>query len=118
MDDAASLFTQWAHFLLMWIGFGTLVGLIAKALLPGKDPGGAFATVFIGIFGSVIGASTFFFFSGLKVTPISTAGFATALVGTTLLLITYRVMHGKGIANRVAMFKWKRTRRRVSVVEE
>ena len=41
------LINQWMHYGLEWIGFGTLVGLIAKAVLPGKDGGGALATVLI-----------------------------------------------------------------------
>ena len=44
-----------AHKMLEWIGFGTLVGLTAKAVMPGRDPGGAFVTLTIGIAGSVIG---------------------------------------------------------------
>ena len=31
--------------LLRWVGFGTLAGLAAKALMPGRDPGGAVATM-------------------------------------------------------------------------
>jgi uncharacterized membrane protein YeaQ/YmgE (transglycosylase-associated protein family) len=38
-----------------WIFFGLLVGAIAKAILPGKDPGGAIVTIVIGIVGSLIG---------------------------------------------------------------
>src|SRR4029077_9909551 len=95
MDDAASLFSQWAHFALIWIGFGTLVGLLAKAILPGKDPGSAFATVLIGIFGSIVGAAMLFFFSGVRVSPISAGGFAVALVATVILLGMYRLLYGR-----------------------
>ena len=35
---------QWANDLLVWVGFCTLVGLMAKAIMPGRDPGGAVAT--------------------------------------------------------------------------
>ena len=52
-----TLLSQWTHDLLSWIGFGTVVGLLGKAALPGKDPGGAVATVVLGILGSVIGAA-------------------------------------------------------------
>ena len=31
--------------MLRWVGFGTLVGLAAKAIMPGRDPGGAVATI-------------------------------------------------------------------------
>lgn len=89
------LMTQWLHLGLEWVGFGTLVGLIAKAVLPGKDGGGALATVLLGILGSVIGAALLsFFIEGAQVTPISFLGFFVALGGTTLLLITYRLLGG------------------------
>jgi uncharacterized membrane protein YeaQ/YmgE (transglycosylase-associated protein family) len=96
MDQVTEVFTQWAHFLLIWVGFGTLVGLLAKSIFPGKDPGGAFATLMIGILGSVIGAGVLVFFSGLRITPISVVGFPIALAGTMVLLFTYRLLHGKG----------------------
>ncbi|MBI1831086.1 MAG: GlsB/YeaQ/YmgE family stress response membrane protein [Planctomycetes bacterium] len=87
--------SQWLHYGLEWVGFGTLVGLIAKAVLPGKDGGGALATVLIGILGSVVGAALLaFFLEGTHVTPISFLGFFVALGGTTVLLISYRIMGG------------------------
>ena len=48
------VFSQWAHLGLEWIGFGTLVGLLAKAIMPGRDPGGAIVTLLMGIGGAVI----------------------------------------------------------------
>lgn len=48
--------------LLRWVGFGTLTGLAAKAILPGRDPGGAVSTMLTGIAGSVIGCGTTLFF--------------------------------------------------------
>ena len=47
---------------LVWVGFGTIVGLTAKAIMPGKDPGGAVATLLMGIVGSVIGCGSLAFF--------------------------------------------------------
>lgn len=55
--------------LLRWVGFGTLTGLAAKAIMPGRDPGGAVSTMLIGIGGSVIGCGTALFFCA---TPPST----------------------------------------------
>jgi len=116
------IFTQWANYLLIWIGFGTLVGLLAKAVLPGKDPGGAFATVMIGIIGSIIGAGTLVFFSdSLRVTPISPVGFVVAIIGTALLLVVYRLLNGNLVREGGFGFngkKWKRSRRRISVEEK
>jgi len=89
------LINQWMHYGLEWIGFGTLVGLIAKAVLPGKDGGGALATVLIGIAGSIIGAALLaYFLEGTHVTPISFLGFLVALGGTTILLLVHRFMGG------------------------
>jgi hypothetical protein len=59
MDDGTLKFAQqMAHDVLAWVGFGTLVGLLAKAIMPGKDPGGAVATLAMGIGGTVMGLGT------------------------------------------------------------
>jgi len=121
MDEAASLFTQWANYCLIWIGFGTLVGLLAKLILPGKDPGATFATLIIGVFGSVVGAALLFFITGLRVSPISPAGFAVALVATIVLLVLYRILYGQKWTTGVTILKWRRTPRRraaTSMLEE
>ena len=112
MDAAAALLTDWAHIALLWIGFGTLVGLLAKLILPGKDPGGTLATLVIGVVGSVIGAALLFFFSGVRVTPISAAGFAVALAATTFLLVVYRLLYGQKWTTGVTLMKWRRPARR------
>ena len=114
------ILAQWANNLFIWIGFGAMVGLLSKAILPGKDPGGTFATIFVGIFGSIIGAATLFFFSGERVTPLSLIGFPVALIGSTLLLVTYRVLNGKAFPRGFSKV-WKTRRnagRRRVVVEE
>lgn len=41
--------------ILSWIILGLLAGLIAKAIRPGKDPGGWIVTIIIGLLGSVVG---------------------------------------------------------------
>ena len=51
-----------AHEVLIWIGFGTVVGLSAKALMPGRDPGGAIGTMLMGVVGSLIGCSVLLLF--------------------------------------------------------
>ena len=80
----------------MWVGFGTLVGLLAKAVMPGRDPGGAIATLVMGIVGSVIGCGTLtFFYQGLRVTPLSALGFLVAVAGALMLLIINRLFGGR-----------------------
>ena len=78
---------------LVWVGFGTIVGLTAKAIMPGKDPGGAVATLMMGIVGTVIGCGALaFFMPTAKVTPISFWGFLSATAGAFILLAFYRVL--------------------------
>ena len=117
MDE---VFTQGANLFLQWVGFGTLVGLLAKAILPGRDPGGALATVIIGILGSVIGAGTLaFFFPNLRVTPLSAVGFVVAIGGTSIILFTYRLLSGSVLRDgAMPKFKWGRPRRKISVTED
>jgi uncharacterized membrane protein YeaQ/YmgE (transglycosylase-associated protein family) len=89
------LIEQSCNEFLVWVGFGTLVGLAAKAIMPGRDPGGAIATLLMGIAGCVIGCGTlFFFYEGAKVTPISPMGFAAGTAGAFVLLLFYRLLAG------------------------
>src|ERR1043166_4729387 len=100
------------HTGLEWIGFGTLVGLVAKAVMPGKDGGGALATVIIGILGSVVGAALLaFFVEGTHVTPISVLGFLVALGGTSVLLLSYRFLSGGAGIGPWIPFRGKHKRR-------
>ena len=86
----------WANDILVWIGFGTLAGLMAKAIMPGRDPGGAVATLGMGIGGTVIGCGTLMFFhDGARVTPISPIGFLVATGGAFVLLFFYRLLGGR-----------------------
>jgi uncharacterized membrane protein YeaQ/YmgE (transglycosylase-associated protein family) len=86
---------QVANDLLVWVGFGTLVGLLAKAIMPGRDPGGAVATLLMGIGGVVIGCGTLsFFYHEHHVTPISPIGFLVGTGGAFILLLFYRLLGG------------------------
>ena len=85
----------WANLILVWVGFGTLTGLLAKAIMPGPDPGGAVATLCMGIGGTVIGCGVLsFFYKEANVTPISPTGFLVATGGAFLLLFFYRLLGG------------------------
>ena len=89
---------------LVWVGFGTIVGLTAKAIMPGKDPGGAVATLLMGIVGTIIGCGTLAFFTPTtKITPISLWGFVAATSGAFLLLAFYRIL---GAGNRKQVDVW------------
>jgi uncharacterized membrane protein YeaQ/YmgE (transglycosylase-associated protein family) len=86
---------HWANLVLVWVGYGTLTGLLAKAIMPGRDPGGAVATLMMGIGGSVIGCGMLAFFSEkARVAPISPVGFLVATGGAFILLFFYRLLSG------------------------
>ena len=79
--------------ILGWIVFGLVVGVIAKLLTPGKDPGGLIVTILIGIAGAVVGGyvgRTLGWYG-----PEEPAGFIVATLGAILLLLIYRVAIGK-----------------------
>ena len=84
-----------ANDVLVWVGFGTLVGLLAKAIMPGRDPGGTVATLMMGIGGTVIGCGILSYFAeGKRISPISPLGFVVGTAGAFLLLFFYRVLGG------------------------
>ena len=97
--DSALQFTgplqMWINDVFVWIGFGTVIGLLAKALMPGRDPGGAVATLAMGVGGTVIGCGTWsLILEGQRVTPISPIGFVVATAGAFSLLFFYRLLGG------------------------
>jgi uncharacterized membrane protein YeaQ/YmgE (transglycosylase-associated protein family) len=94
-SEILKLAQEWSHLILIWVGFGTIVGLLAKAIMPGKDPGGAVATLAIGVAGTVIGCGVLsYFWKGHVVTPISPVGFCVATAGAFVLLFFYKLLGG------------------------
>ncbi len=86
---------QWAHTGLVWIGFGTLAGLLAKSIMPGRNPGGPIATLLVGIGGTCIGMGVLtYFMGGQKITPISPLGFVAASGGAAVLLFFHKMLGG------------------------
>ena len=68
---------------------GLLVGLAAKWLMPGKDPGGFVVTILLGIAGAFAGA---FIASKIAIASGWSASFAMAIIGAMLLLAAYRAL--------------------------
>lgn len=88
-------FQQLANDVLVWIGFGTVVGLLAKGIMPGRDPGGAIATVLMGIGGTILGCGVVSYFgNGQRVVPISPLGMLVATLGAFLILFFYKLLGG------------------------
>jgi uncharacterized membrane protein YeaQ/YmgE (transglycosylase-associated protein family) len=71
---------------------GLAIGIVAKFLMPGRDPGGCIVTMIIGLIGSLIGG----FLSRLIGIPEGgLIGFIMAVVGAIILLVLYRVIIGR-----------------------
>jgi uncharacterized membrane protein YeaQ/YmgE (transglycosylase-associated protein family) len=114
--DFLQTIQQWMNDILVWIGFGTVVGLLAKAIMPGRDPGGAVATLAMGVGGTIIGCGVLAYFTeGQRVTPISPMGFAVATAGAFIILFFYRLLGGywfvEGEHPRVRLRPRRRRRR-------
>lgn len=69
--------------------FGLIVGVLAKLLMPGKDPGGIIVTALIGLAGSMVGT---FLGRTLFGSANYSAGWIMSIVGAMVLLGLYRVM--------------------------
>lgn len=76
--------------ILTWIIVGLLAGAIAKALHPGKDPGGFIVTILIGIAGAVVGGWISSFLGFGKVDGFDLGSLFIAILGSVLLLFLYR----------------------------
>ena len=72
---------------------GLLIGIVAKFLMPGKDPGGLIITILIGIAGSFlahyVGSAVGWYSQG------QAAGFVASVVGAIVLLMIYRLLFGR-----------------------
>ncbi|MDP2303779.1 MAG: GlsB/YeaQ/YmgE family stress response membrane protein [Ignavibacteria bacterium] len=68
---------------------GLIAGVIAKLLLPGKDPGGCIITILLGIGGAFV-ATYLGKFLGIY-EPGETAGFIGAVIGAVIILLFYRM---------------------------
>lgn len=79
-----------------WIVFGLVVGIVAKFLMPGRDPGGFVITAILGIVGALVGG-----FVGRMIgwygegDPV---GFLMAVAGSIIVLAVYRFTMGRGVS--------------------
>jgi len=81
---------------LLWMAIiGLIVGAVAKLLMPGKDPGGIFITMLLGVAGSLIagyvGRAVGWYQEG------QSAGFIMSVIGAILLLVIYRLIKGRSL---------------------
>jgi uncharacterized membrane protein YeaQ/YmgE (transglycosylase-associated protein family) len=82
---------------------GLLAGFIGKALMPGRDPGGFFVTILLGLAGSVVGFLIFTELLGIGDNDVfDLGGLIGAIIGVMILLGIYRAVVGRrgGVAGR------------------
>lgn len=76
-----------------WIIIGGLAGLLAKWIMPGREPGGCIVTILLGVGGAVVagylGRALGWYRQG------DGAGFLAAVVGAILILFVYRLIAGR-----------------------
>jgi len=79
--------------ILGWIVFGLIIGVIAKLVMPGRDPGGIIVTILLGIVGAVLGG-----YIGQAVGmygPNQSAGVFMSILGAVVVLFIYRLLVGR-----------------------
>ena len=80
------------HWIWMAI-FGLIIGALAKLVMPGKDPGGIFVTMLIGLAGSLL--ATVILRAVGHYEEGQSAGWIASFFGAILLLFIYRMVKGK-----------------------
>ena len=77
-----------------WILFGLIVGVLAKLVMPGRDPGGVIVTMLLGIVGAVLGG-----YIGRALNLYRTdepAGLVMSTIGAIVVLAIYRAVARRG----------------------
>lgn len=84
--------------IIAFVILGAIAGAIAKALLPGDDPGGFIVTTIIGVVGAILGG--FLAAALFDADPLDeffdVSSWLTAIVGSIVLLLIYRAVAGRG----------------------
>ena len=78
--------------ILYWIMMGLVVGVLAKFVMPGRDPGGFIVTILIGIAGAFVGGYIGRALGFGSVTGFNLPSILLAVGGAVILLILYRVI--------------------------
>ena len=78
--------------ILSWIFLGLIAGAIAKFLVPGRDPGGIFVTIIIGIAGAILGGFIASVLGFGRVEAFNLGGIFIATLGAVLLLVIYHML--------------------------
>jgi uncharacterized membrane protein YeaQ/YmgE (transglycosylase-associated protein family) len=80
--------------ILALIVVGLIAGLLAKLIMPGRDPGGLIVTPLIGIAGAFVGGLIVGILGGAGITGINVWSILVATLGAVILLAIYRLFAG------------------------
>ncbi len=79
-----------------WIFFGLIAGIIAKLLMPGRDPGGCIITMLLGILGAFVGGFIFELLTGRpQAMRFDFGSLFVAIIGAVVVLLIYRLIVGR-----------------------
>lgn len=78
--------------IISWIVFGLIAGILAKLIMPGKDPGGMIVTSLIGIAGAMVGGFISTFLGYGDVSGFDLRSLGIAIGGALVLLFGYRIL--------------------------
>ena len=78
--------------IISWIVLGLIAGVLAKLIMPGKDPGGMIITILIGIAGAFVGGFVSSLIGFGSVTGFDFRSIIVSVVGAILLLLGYRLI--------------------------
>lgn len=88
--------------ILGWILFGLVVGLIARAIMPGKQSMGLVATTLLGIVGAFVGGFIGNLIAGNQVLALDAAGFIGSILGSLLVLFVLGFVGRRSGTHRLA----------------
>lgn len=81
--------------IISWIVLGLIAGLLAKALMPGKDPGGFIITILLGVAGAFVGGWIGTQLGIASFNGFTLQGILVATAGAVVLLVLYRLIKKK-----------------------
>ena len=95
-DGSAAAVKEKVLGIISWIVFGLIAGIIAKLIMPGRDPGGCIITILLGIAGAFVGGFLYRLLTGREVFfQFDLGSFVVAVLGALVILAVYRLIAGR-----------------------